>query len=184
MESDAGEPASPKAPAVPTMHTMANGLKPSCTHSGTKIAARIGTVENDEPMPMVTNNPTSSINNAPTPRLWPMNAAEACTSEFTSPVALSTSAKPEDAIMMKPIIAIIFMPSVNRSSVSRQRTMPDTEKIRNPARAPMIIESSHNWMMNAEAIARPATSRVSGLYCTATCSTRSIFFRSYTRFLR
>ncbi|MNE46936.1 hypothetical protein D3C80_1413080 [compost metagenome] len=60
-------------------------------------------------------------------------------------------------------MAIIFMPSVNRSSVSFQRTMPDTEKIRKPAMAPMIIESSHNWMMNAAAMAKPATSRVSGL---------------------
>ena len=69
----------------------------------------------------------------------------------------------------KPIMAIIFMPSVNRSSVSFQRTMPDSEKIRKPTMAPMIIESSHNWTMNAEAIASPATSRVSGLYCTLTC---------------
>ncbi|MNC04817.1 hypothetical protein D3C76_994610 [compost metagenome] len=69
VESEAGEPASPRAPAVPTMHTIANGLKPSCTHSGTKIAARIGTVENDEPMPMVTSNPTSNISKAPMPLL-------------------------------------------------------------------------------------------------------------------
>ncbi|MNO03240.1 hypothetical protein D3C81_2238820 [compost metagenome] len=55
-----------------------------------------------------------------------------------------TSANPEAAIMMKPIIAIIFMPSVNRSSVSRHLTMPEAEKIRNPASAPMIIESSNN----------------------------------------
>ncbi|MNF13900.1 hypothetical protein D3C80_2159050 [compost metagenome] len=51
------------------MQTIASGEKPSCTHSGTKIAARIGTVEKDEPMPIVTNNPTNSINRAPMPLL-------------------------------------------------------------------------------------------------------------------
>ncbi|MNN55027.1 hypothetical protein D3C81_1698790 [compost metagenome] len=75
-------------------------------------------------------------------------------------------------------MAIIFMPSVNRSSVSFQRTMPDNEKIRNPTMAPMIIESSNSWTMNAAAIARPATIRVNGLYCTLTCSTCSIRARS------
>ncbi|MCY1311169.1 hypothetical protein D9M70_614470 [compost metagenome] len=74
--------------------------------------------------------------------LWPIHEAEVSTSVCTSPVALITSPKPDAAIMMKPIIAIIFMPSVNRSSVSRHLTMPDAEKIRKPTNAPMIIESS------------------------------------------
>ncbi|MNN53242.1 hypothetical protein D3C81_1679850 [compost metagenome] len=126
------------------MHTVARGSKPSCTHSGTKIAARIGTVENDEPMPMVTSNPTNSISKAPMPLLWSIHCAEVSTRPLTSPVALSTSANPEAAIMMKPIMAIIFMPSVNRLSVSFQRTMPDSEKIRKPTMAPMIIEFSHS----------------------------------------
>ncbi|MNW68411.1 hypothetical protein D3C74_471710 [compost metagenome] len=78
------------------------------------------------------------------PLLWSIHCAEVSTRLFTSPVAFITSAKPEAAIMMKPIMAIIFMPSVNRSSVSRHLTMPDTEKIRNPTSAPMIIESSNN----------------------------------------
>ncbi|MNE50809.1 hypothetical protein D3C76_994600 [compost metagenome] len=73
-----------------------------------------------------------------------MYDADDSTSVCTSPVAFITSANPEAAIMMKPIIAIIFMPSVNRSSVSRHLTMPDTEKIRKPTSAPMIIESSNN----------------------------------------
>ena len=38
-------------------------------------------MENDEPMPMGTSSPTSNISNAPTPRLCPINAAEASTSE-------------------------------------------------------------------------------------------------------
>ena len=35
VESDAGEPASPKAPAVPSKHTIAAGLKPNLIPSGT-----------------------------------------------------------------------------------------------------------------------------------------------------
>src|SRR3989344_1838753 len=81
VESDAGDPASPNAPAVPTILTIAIGLKPSCTHKGTKITARIGTVENDEPIPMVTNNPTSNISKAPTALLWPIHEAEVSRSE-------------------------------------------------------------------------------------------------------
>gem|GEM_PF-5175477 len=123
---------------------MARVLKPSSMLRGTKIAAMIGTVENDEPMPMVTSRPTNNISSAPTALLLPINCAEASTSVFTWPVSRMTSAKPEAAIMMKPIIAIIFMPSVNRSSASRQRTTRETEKITKPASAPMIIESSHS----------------------------------------
>ena len=32
------------------VEASAGWLNPSCTHKGTKIAARMGTVENDEPM--------------------------------------------------------------------------------------------------------------------------------------
>ena len=35
VESDAGDPASPKAPAVPSKHTIAAGLKPNLIPSGT-----------------------------------------------------------------------------------------------------------------------------------------------------
>ncbi len=76
---EAGEPASPKAPAVPTILTIASGLKPSCKAKGTKIAAIIGTVENDEPMPIVTSKPTSSINNAPIALLSPITDTDEST---------------------------------------------------------------------------------------------------------
>lgn len=145
------------------MLTMASGLKPSCTASGTKIAAMIGTVENDEPMPMVTSRPTSSISMAPTALLLPIQATEASTRLCTSPVAFITSAKPAAAIMMKPMVAIIFMPSVNRSSVSFQRTTPDSEKTTKPTSAPMIIESSHSCTTNAATMETPATARLFGL---------------------
>ena len=35
VESEAGEPASPNAPAVPIIATVAIGEKPKLTHSGT-----------------------------------------------------------------------------------------------------------------------------------------------------
>ncbi|MDT4832381.1 hypothetical protein FQZ97_659360 [compost metagenome] len=145
------------------MLTMASGLKPSCRQSGTKIAAMMGTVEKDEPMPMVTSRPTSSISSAPSALLWPIQPAEASTRVATWPVSRITSAKPEAAIMMKPIMAIIFMPSVNRSSASFQRTTPDSEKITKPSSAPMIIESSQSCMAKATTMATPATARLSGL---------------------
>ncbi len=65
--------------------------------------------------------------------------------------------------MMKPMVAIIFMPSVNRSSVSFQRTTPDSEKTTKPTSAPMIIESSHSCTTNAATMETPATARLFGL---------------------
>ena len=112
---------------------------------------------------MVTSRPTSSISITPTPRLLPIHCAEASTSDCTWPVAVITSAKPWAAIMMKPIIAIIFMPSVNRSSASRQRTTPLTVNTTKPASAPTIIEPSHSCTAKATATASAATARVRGL---------------------
>ena len=112
---------------------------------------------------MVTSRPTSSISSAPSALLLPIQAAEASTSACTSPVAFMTSAKPCAAIMMKPIMAIIFIPSVNRSSASFQRTTPDTENTTKPASAPTIIESNHSCTTNATTTATAATTKLSGL---------------------
>ena len=50
MLSDAGEPASPSAAAVPTNAIVAIGLKPISSASGTKIVAMIGIVEKGKKM--------------------------------------------------------------------------------------------------------------------------------------
>lgn len=107
---------------------------------------------------MVISNPTSNINRAARARLSPMIPAELSTNVWIEPVARITSAKPAAAIMMKPIIAIIFMPSVNTSSASSQRTTPEREKMTKPVSAPIIIESSHNCTTKAATTATRATS--------------------------
>lgn len=76
------------------MATVAIGEKPNAIHKGTQIAAKIGIVENDEPIPMVTNKPISSIISAARPLLSPIISVDACTSAGTSPVALITAEKP------------------------------------------------------------------------------------------
>ena len=63
--SDEGEPASPSAAAVPTIAKVAIGLNPSCILNGTKMAAIIGIVEKDDPIPIVISRPTSNIATAP-----------------------------------------------------------------------------------------------------------------------
>ena len=59
VESDAGEPASPNTPAVPIKQIIASSLNPSSIANGTKIAAIIGIVANEEPIPIVTIKPTT-----------------------------------------------------------------------------------------------------------------------------
>src|SRR5699024_12383044 len=62
--SDAGDPASPIAPDVPINAAVASGLSPIVALKGTKIAARIGMVPKDGPIPIVTSNPTAIITRA------------------------------------------------------------------------------------------------------------------------
>ena len=79
VESDAGEPASPNAPAVPINAMVAKGLKPSSKASGTKIAAIIGIVAKDDPIPIVTNNPITNMINTAKLTLPASRPAEAST---------------------------------------------------------------------------------------------------------
>ena len=102
----------------------------------------IGSVENDDPIPIVTIKPTMSITNAPIALLLPNSAAEASTSVSTWPVAVMTAAKPWAVIMMNPMSAIIFMPEVNTSSASFQFTAPVTRNTARPVSAPMSRESA------------------------------------------
>src|SRR5699024_4602010 len=160
VESEAGEPASPKAPAVPTKLTIARGLKPSSRAKGTKIAAIMGTVEKEEPIPNVTSNPTSNIKKAPNALLLPISSAAAYTKVCTSPVVRMTSANPEAVIIIKPIMAIIFMPSVNKSSDSFHPTTPESENTTKPNKAPMIMESSHSCTAKATNTATAAAHKL------------------------
>src|SRR5699024_11176825 len=87
VESDAGEPASPNAPAVPIRAAVANGENPVAIHIGTYNAAIMGTVPNDVPIPIVTTKPTSNKIKATKPRpLLTKNPDDASTNASTAPV--------------------------------------------------------------------------------------------------
>src|SRR5690625_5513071 len=78
--SEAGEPASPMAPADPISAAVANGLNPMAAHSGTNTAAKTGTVPKEVPIPMVINKPTSIMTTVASNRL----RSEEHTSELQS----------------------------------------------------------------------------------------------------
>ena len=128
------------------------------------MVAMIGRVENDEPIPMVTMRPTSSMASAAIALLSPTMEAEAFTNVSTSPVAVITEAKPCAEIMMNPMSAIIFMPAVNTSSDSFQFTAPVAMKMAKPTKAPTSRLSASEslacittWTMKVAKIATNAT---------------------------
>ena len=92
VESEAGEPASPNAPAVPTSAAVAITEKFSSKHKGTNKVAIIGTVENELPMPMVINKPTNKITAAAMGLLPSKMAALLWTRLATCPVSFITAA--------------------------------------------------------------------------------------------
>ena len=75
----------------------------------------MGTVENDEPIPMVTSRPTSSMAKEAQPLWSPSTVPTVWTNESTPWVAFITDEKPEALIMMKPISDIILTPWVKAS---------------------------------------------------------------------
>src|SRR5690554_461054 len=157
VESDAGDPASPKAPAVPTKETIANGLKPSCKHKGTYIAAIIGMVENDEPIPRVSTKPTSSRIRIAKGLLLANHEAELSTNKLIIPICSNTSAKPASEIIIKPMDAIILIPSANTPSDLFQSTTPVAVNTKKPAMAPTTIDPVYNCIKNVIKIATIAT---------------------------
>ena len=75
----------------------------------------MGTVENEDPIPMVINNPITNIIIAAI-ALLPSSAPDVDeTKSVMLPVVFITSANPDAVIIMKPIIAIIAMPLLNKS---------------------------------------------------------------------
>lgn len=89
--SEAGEPASPNAPAVPTSAIIAAGLKPNAEANGTYIVAIIGIVPKEVPIPIVTISPIKSIIIAPINLLPPIKPVAASTKVSTPPVSLKTA---------------------------------------------------------------------------------------------
>ena len=106
--------------------------------------ARIGTVENDEPIPNVISKPINSIQNAAKPWLSPIHWTDACTKAGTWFVASITDAKPCAEIIMKPTNAIIRIPCTKTSSASCHLKIPAADNTAKPTKPPRIIESEYN----------------------------------------
>ena len=78
----------------------------------------MGKVENELPIPIVTNNPTINMANAAADLLPENILVLASTKGLIWSVAFMTSAKPCAAIIIKPTIAIILIPSLKTWSAS------------------------------------------------------------------
>ena len=100
----------------------------------------IGTVEKEEPIPMVISKPTSNIKNAASPLLWMTPVLNTSTNSFTPLVLLITLAKPEAAIITKPIIAIKRKPCWKISLLSLSLKMPKAAKMIKPTKPPIMVE--------------------------------------------
>src|SRR5699024_10082617 len=111
VESDAGEPASPSAAAVPINAALANGDMPTAIKTGAYNAAKIGIVPNDVPIPIVINNPTTNKKNATDKCDSPVTFIVASTNSAIPPVSVSTCAYPDAINITKAIIPIIPIPS-------------------------------------------------------------------------
>ena len=86
VESDAGEPASPKAAAIPINKMIAGTEKPKCNPIGIYMDAITGMVPKEVPIPIVISNPTISITMAPTnfESIIVTVADTKCSTEFVS----------------------------------------------------------------------------------------------------
>src|SRR5690554_1862742 len=183
VESEAGEPASPKAPAVPTKETIANGLKPSCKHKGTYIAAIIGMVEKDEPIPMVKTKPITNNKKIAKGLLLANQKAELSTRALMWPVCSNTSAKPAAEIIIKPMDAIILIPSAITPSDLFQSTTPVAVNTKKPAMAPTTIDPVYNCIKNVIKIATIATANAVVFFSFGGCMFVGISTGSYCLFL-
>ena len=128
----------------------------------------IGRVEKDEPIPIVTMRPTSSMTKAAA-GLEPANKKVAdVTSGSICLVSLRTLAKPCAVIMMSPMSAIIRMPPVKTSSASAMVTTRVAMNSSRPIRAPTRSGSASDsvqvrkvWTMKQ---ATTATSAIATLW--------------------
>jgi hypothetical protein len=149
VESEAGDPASPVTPDTAIKTAIAAGLNPNFKPSGTYTLATIGTVENDDPMPMDIKNPTSSMLNDANALLCNVWDASQSTISVIPPLSLSTLLNPAAAIMVNEITAIILKPLATTLSESSRLTTLPTDKNRKPANALTIIFLQIIWETRA-----------------------------------
>ena len=102
----------------------------------------IGTVEKEEPIPMVINKPTNNIKNAARPLLC-KPCPKVCTKSVTPVVVLITLA----------IMAIKRKPCWKMSLLSLSLKIPNTAKMTKPTKPPMIVELVTNCVVKVATIA-------------------------------
>ena len=92
-------------------------------------------------MPIVTSRPTNSMTNTAMP-LLPLNIAMLfSTKGWISPVAFITAANPWAAIIIKPTIAIILIPSPKTSLAAFRLMTPSIMNTAKPTIAPKTSAS-------------------------------------------
>src|SRR5699024_10083785 len=144
VESDAGEPASPKAAAVPIKAALASGDIPVSIKTGAYNAAKIGIVPNDVPIPIVINNPTLSRTIAINQGESPVMATVVSTTSLIAPVSVRTLAYAEAINMTKAIIPNIPIPSWTTFSPSLISTTRPRNMTIIPLIAPTTRESKYS----------------------------------------
>ncbi len=149
VESDAGEPASPRAPATAMRLAMASGENPSSKASGTKMAATMGMVPKDVPMPMVTTRPMSRMTKAEMSLELPMTATEASTRTGMPPVSSRTLANPAATSMTKAMKPMRAMPEFMILSSSFSLKEPNSIMTKSAASAPSGSPPPRSWMAKA-----------------------------------
>src|SRR5690625_3860481 len=153
VESLAGDPASPKAPAVPSNVAIASGEKSAAKQIGTYNAARMGIVPNEEPIPKVTtrrtnNNITAVVN------LSPLNTPEVIsTNASTEPVSFNICPYTDATSMTNAMVPINPIPSATILSPSLNGTTLNANINIKPVNAPIIKFSVKIWATNAATIA-------------------------------
>ena len=147
----------------------------------------IGTVEKEEPIPMVINKPTNNIKNAARLLLC-KPCPKVCTKSVTPLVVLITLAKPDAAIITKPIIAIRRKPCWKISLLSFSLKMPNTAKMTKPTKPPMIVELVTNCVVKVATIAIRLAVICFGVMlamcCSMSCVVGSAVVTLYSRGLR
>ena len=96
------------------------------------MAAMIGSVEKELPMPIVTRRPMTSMVSTTSERLSPKKATLSCTSGSMPPLAFMMAAKPLEVMMMKAIMLIRRMPLLKIVSACCQRMTRVTIKMAKP----------------------------------------------------
>src|SRR5690554_7433510 len=140
-------------------------------------------VEKDEPIPMVKTKPITNNKKIAKGLLLANQKAELSTRALMWPVCSNTSAKPAAEIIIKPMDAIILIPSAITPSDLFQSTTPVAVNTKKPAMAPTTIDPVYNCIKNVIKIATIATANVVLFFSFGGCMFVGISTGSYCLFL-